>query len=242
MHTGIKEKMIRVDYTQGDLNGRMKPGSVLRAVQQISMEHCDDLGFTVPVMMERNRVFVLIKLLIDVERMPMEGETVRLTTYAYAPKRLAYQRVTKLESPDGEPLVTVDARWTMVDTATWRITRAVEEDLVAQMLPVQDFDDIRMPKIEFTGERPEVRVRYTMLDTNKHVNNAVYADWVQDALEPELLGGAQIRRMSLLYHREARPGDIVRILHASDNNTHYLRGEHKGGNCFESVVELTEAQ
>lgn len=242
MHTGIKEKMIRVGYTQGDMNARMTPGHVLRMAQEITLEHCDELGFGVIELLKRNRAFVLAKLQIDVNRMPMEMEQVKLITRAHQPKRLVYQRVTTIESPEGEVLVTVDSRWTMLDTTTWRITRDVEHGLIDAMLPMQDFAEIRMPMIEFTGEKPEVRVQYSMIDTNKHVNNAVYADWVQDALGEELVNGAQVKRMKLLYHREAKMGDVVQLKYANVDGVHYLRGDHVGGHCFDAIVELTEAE
>lgn len=242
MHTGVKEKMIRIGYTQGDINARMKPSNILREAQQIALEHCDELGFSGKVMQEQNRMFVLAKLQVDVERMPLQGEQVRVRTCAYQPKRLVYQRVTTFESPEGEKLVMVDSRWTMLDTKTWRITRETLPELMEKMLPVQDFDDIRIPMMEYPDELPEAVVRYTMLDINQHVNNAVYADWAQDALEQELMAGKQVRRMQLLYHREAKLGTVVRIHHAFADGVHYLRGEHDGGHCFDASVTLTEAE
>ena len=242
MHTGIKEKMFRVGFTQGDINARLTPGNVLRLAQQITLEHCDELGFGAAELLSHNRAFVLAKLKIDVKHMPEEGDQVKLVTTAYAPKRLVYQRVTEIRTPEDEVLVSVDSRWTMIDTTTWRITRDVEQGLVEKLLPVQDFADIRMPIIEFTGEKPEVQVRYSMLDTNKHVNNAFYADWVQDALADELMAGRQVRSMQLLYHREAKLGDVVKMKHACADGVHYLRGEHDKGHCFDAIVELTEAE
>lgn len=242
MHTGIREKMIQIGYTQGDINARMKPSNILREAQQIALEHCDELGFTAQVMQESSRMFVLVKLEIHVERMPLQGETVRVRTCAYQPKRLAYQRVTAFETPEGDTLVTVDSRWTLLDTKTWRITRETLPELVEKMLPVQDCADIRIPMMEYPDELPPVTVRYTMLDINRHVNNAVYADWAQDAVEQELLTGKQIKHMQLLYHREAKAGSVVRIHHAFRDGVHYLRGEHEGGHCFEASVTLTEAE
>ena len=240
MHTGIKERLFQVGYTQGDINARLTPGNVLRMAQQITLEHCDELGYGIEKLLSCNRAFVLAKLQMDVNRMPLEGDVVKLVTTAYAPKRLVYQRVTEIKTPEDEVLVTVDSRWTMIDTGTWRITRDVESGLVDQLLPVQDFADIRMPNIAFDGEKPEVQVRYSMLDTNKHVNNAVYADWVQDALADELMAGKQIKAMQLMYHREAKLGDGVKMKYACVDGVHYLRGDHDGGQCFGAIVEMME--
>lgn len=238
MHTGIRKKKIMIASAQCDMFGRWKAGSVLREVQAVTLEHCDELGYGADVLFEMNRAFVLAKLQMDVARMPMQGETVLLTTRAYQPKRLVYQRVTTVSSPEGEALVTVDARWTLLDTATWRITRDTIPGLMEKMLPMEAFEDIRMPNIEYVGSKPAVDVRYTMLDINRHVNNAVYADWVQDALGEEMVAGQQIRRMQLVYSREARLGAHVEIGYANENGVHYLRGVHEGGQCFAAMVDM----
>lgn len=240
MHTGIKEKMIRIGHTQGDMHGNLTMGHVLRLAQQITMEHCDELGYGAAQLRAKNRAFVLAKLRIDVERLPVQGEEVKLVTMAYGPKRIVYQRVTQIRTPEDEVLVSVDSRWTMIDTATWRITRDVETGLVEQMLPVQEFADIRMQNVEYTGEKPAVQVRYSMLDVNRHVNNAVYADWVSDALAEELIGGKKFRMLTLNYNREARIGAEVKLQYACEGGVHYIRGEHEGGQCFAAEAELCE--
>lgn len=240
MHTGIKEKIIRIGHTQGDMHGRLSMGNVLRLAQQITMEHCDELGYGARDLRAMDRAFVLAKLEIIVSRPPVQGEEVKLVTRAYGPKRIVYQRVSEIRSPEDEVLVTVDSRWTLIDTNTWRITRDTIPGLVEKMLPVQDFEDIRMPNVGFTGEKPSVQVRYSMLDINSHVNNAFYADWVADALADELIAGRQFRRLQLTYNREARIGAVVKLQHACVDGVHYLRGEHEGGQCFTAVAELSE--
>lgn len=240
MHTGIREKIVRVGFTQGDMFGRLTMGNVLRLAQQITMEHCDELGFGYTQLAAKNRAFVLAKLQIDVTRMPELNEEVKLVTMAHGPKRIVYQRVTQIRTPEDEVLVSVDSRWTMIDTSTWRITRDVETGLVEKMLPVQDFEDIRLPNVEFTDELPAVTVRYSMLDTNRHVNNAFYADWVSDALGDEMAEGKSIRRLKLMYNREARLGAEVKIQHAQVDGVHYIKGEHEGGQCFAASAEMSE--
>lgn len=238
MHTGIREKSIVIEASQCDMFRRWKIGDALRQVQGVTMEHCEALGYGASVLMGLNRAFVLAKTGVDVNRMPMEGETVVLTTHAYQPRRLVYQRVTTVSSPEGEVLLTVDARWTLLDTATWRITRETVPGLTEMMLPVQEFADIRMPNVELTQTKPAVEVRYTMLDVNRHVNNAVYADWVQDALGEEWAAGCRLKNLQMVYSREARMGQTVQMQYENLDGVHYLRGVHDGGQCFAALVEL----
>lgn len=242
MERGSIEKIIQVGYTQGDRFARMTPGNMLREAQQIAMEHCDRLGYTVPEMLKLHRVFLLCKLHLTVERAPVEGEQIRLITRANAPKRIIYRRVCAFETLDGQRLATVDSRWALVDTLTRRITREEIPGISAHMLPAEELEDIRARRVEYDAEEHPVRVTYSMQDTNRHVNNAFYADWACDALEPLLVRGARVKDMRLFYHREAQPGETVRIRSAHLDGAHYFAGDTESGHCFDAEVELTEPE
>lgn len=239
MQLGSFQKIIQVGYTQGDRFARMTPGYMLREAQQIAMEHCDQLGYTVPELLRIHRVFLLCKLQLTVNRAPVEGERIRLTTTANVPKRIIYKRVCAFDALDGERLATVDSRWALVDTTTRRITRDAPPAFLELLAPAEDVSDIRARRANCDEEAQSVRVTYSMTDTNRHVNNAFYADWVCDALEPLLIRGAQVRDMKLFYHHEAVPGDTVRIRSAVQDGVYCFSGDVDSGRCFDAEVELT---
>lgn len=241
METGRFEKTIKIGYTQGDRFAQMTPGYFLREAQQIAMEHCDALGFTVPVLLSRHLAFLLAKLELTIHRAPVEGETVVVKTGAQRPKRIVYKRVTRFESPEGELLAEIDSRWTLVDTVLRKITRTSPEGFADMMLePEEDQGDVTIPRVECTAEERPVFVTYSMTDTNCHANNAFYADWVCDALAPMLIRGAKVRKLKLFYRREARAGETVQIRSAVADGVHYFAGDIPSGRCFDASVELTE--
>ncbi len=239
MQLGSIQKVIQVGYTQGDRFARMTPGYMLREAQQIAMEHCDRLGYTVSELLKIHRVFLLCKLRLTVDRAPVEGESIRLTTTASVPRRIIYKRVCAFDTLEGERLATVDSRWALVDTTTRRITRDAPADLLKMLAPAEDVVDIPARRVNCGAEEQSVRVTYSMTDTNRHVNNAFYADWVCDALEPLLIRGAQVKDMKLFYHHEAVPGDTVRIRSAVQDGVHCFCGDTDSGRCFDAEVELT---
>lgn len=240
MQVGSIQKVIQVGYTQGDRFARMTPGFMLREAQQIAMEHCDQLGYTVPELLKLHRVFLLCKLQLTVNRAPVEGERIRLTTTANVPKRIIYKRVCAFDTLEGERLATVDSRWALVDTVSRRITREEISGISSFLAPAEAIEDIRMCRAACETEEQSVRVTYSMTDTNRHVNNAFYADWVCDALEPLLIRGAQVKRMRLIYHHEAVPGDTVRIRSAVQDGIYCFSGDVASGHCFDAEAELSE--
>jgi acyl-ACP thioesterase len=54
-------------------------------------------------------------------------------------------------------------------------------------------------------------VRYSEVDINRHVNNAHYVAWVEDAVGSRLSAGERLQAIEINYLSEARMGDRVLI-------------------------------
>ena len=54
--------------------------------------------------------------------------------------------------------------------------------------------------------------------------------------------GARVKDIRLFYHREAQPGETVRIRSAHLDGAHYFSGDTESGHCFDAEVELTEPE
>jgi hypothetical protein len=63
-----------------------------------------------------------------------------------------------------------------------------------------------------TGER---RAGYSDIDTDCHVNNARYIQWIQDIIDPALLDKADQLRLDVNYVSEVLPGETVELWSAS---------------------------
>ena len=94
---------------------------------------------------------------------------------------------------------------------------------------------------QFVGKR---KIRYSDLDGNGHVYNAVYGDIVSDFLPEELIN-RQIVGFQINYQTEAVLGEELDLFLASDptdENGWYLEGRNAaGGNCFISRIEFWQA-
>ncbi|MEG2118660.1 MAG: thioesterase, partial [Clostridia bacterium] len=61
------------------------------------------------------------------------------------------------------------------------------------------------------------RVRYTELDENRHLNNAVYSDILIDYL-PETVPNSHIKRCQINFNSEATLGDLLDIYSKKEND------------------------
>jgi acyl-ACP thioesterase len=94
-----------------------------------------------------------------------------------------------MKAEDGEVLAAADSQWFYFDFARKRPVRIPEivvngyENSFAEKLPY-DFSSRKIPLPESFEEKEGFVVRKMDIDTNDHVNNAVYAAFALDYLPP----------------------------------------------------------
>ena len=229
-----------VPYSYCDLKGRMTLCAILKEAQQISMEHCDHLGMGSSFMQKVNRAFLLAKIAVSVNRMPQGGERVTLITVPYMPVRAQYKRDTQVLDQNGNILVAINSIWILVDLSTRKIMAHKPEDMpIEQFYNIQKVDDIRFPKNAQLEKQETVKVRFCHLDNNNHVNNAVYADMVLNALEDQLMEDKHLKKFSIIYHNEAVYHDQIDLM-IQKGPVNLVRGMVGSSHCFDSMVEFQE--
>lgn len=245
----------KVIYSDCDINGNMKPEAVLRLIQEISLEHCNLLNMDEKFFIERNRAFMLAELNIRMTRPIREKEGLIISSFPQSvPLHARYRRNTYIKNEKtGESLVTADAKWILINLETGRIERKAPEDIV---FPEQNHAgedlSIKIPKNDFTEllNSQKHTVRYSQMDSNKHLNNTYYASIISDSLPFEIFEeGRTIKNLTISYRSQGLWGDEIKVRcfgKKDDNSCYYIRGdrsevnleEEKNPFYFEGYVEI----
>lgn len=238
MNASTYLKELCVDGASIDFARNMTRSAMLRAAQSIAQEHCEAVGYGDSYMASVERVWLLTKLKITVARYPRRAENLTIETTAYAPDRILYPRTTRFLSTQNEELARVESLWVLVDTNTFRIVRKAPESMNFPFAPTPEGYQVNFPPKRDCPHRETVRVRYSMVDVNQHLNNAVYADLIDDALENRLFAGEMVRELSIAYHREAKPGAEIDLGVDENENEATVTGMVDGALCFEAVAKF----
>ena len=234
------EQTIVVKQNEGDLNAHLKLSALLRYVQQISTDHCTEMGVTAEDYRRTHSAFLLAKTSVELYEEIKVGDTLRLVTHPGNALRAVYPRYTEIYNADGKLAASVDARWILVDTESRRIYRHKPEELHLdfdnETVPMHD--DISIPKEKEAEEVGEETVRYSRLDTNHHLNNTEYADIVCDYLPMELVCERQINRLILHYHQEVKLGESIKILRKEREAGWYVCGALGEKKAFEALLNF----
>lgn len=235
------EESFLFSASEADLYRRMKLSAVLRHMQDAAGRHLDSLGYSYEKLMEKHQVFLLSKMEILFEGSPMPEQEVTVRTRPHPAKGACFLRETQLEA-NGNPLIFGNAAWILADNETHRVLRPSAFDWDYPFDPAEFNSDIarkRIPEPENTLLLGERQIRYSDLDGNRHVNNAVYGDILCDFLPADWMSAFPLHRVSLLYEHEAFLGDRLQITGCqTGENRWYLAGTRGDERCFAAEAEF----
>lgn len=173
----------RVRFDEAGPDGRMRISSLLRYAQDIAWRHSEHLGFDRGWYQARGLGWVVRGVdLALFEPVPI-GHILRVATAVVGHRRIWARRLVECRFADDRLAARVSTDWVLLDGRN-RIVRIPDDFGVAFLNPEIDAEILRVP----APDGPAVhslgfRVRPRDLDPLGHVNNAVYMDWVDEALE-----------------------------------------------------------
>jgi acyl-ACP thioesterase len=205
----------RVRFDEAGPDGAMRTSALLRYAQDVAWRHSEFLGFDRPWYAERGLAWVVRAVDLEVcSAIPM-GHMLRVSTAVIGHRRIWARRRGECRLADGSLAATVTTDWLLLD-ARGRIVRIPSEFGVVFSNPELASDIARVGALEPPADAAAlaIRVRPHDLDPMDHVNNAVYLDWLEEALaaagRPEM-AVALPRTLRLEYLASAAPGDGVLV-------------------------------
>lgn len=201
----------RVVYYDTEVTGEMGIGKLVDMMMLASEDHSDSVGVTTQKVLGLGLGWVITQHLLEVKRLPKTNEVVTVSTKAASYNPYFCYRDFWVEAADGEMLAKMHTVFVLMDQAKRKITRILPE-LVAP------FESEYTKKIErnplpMAPKQPTVShdygVRFMDIDSNHHVNNVHYFDWMLDVLGADFLTSHRLKKMNIQYKQEVRYGQVA---------------------------------
>ena len=212
-------------------DGSMKLQLLLDCLQDIAAEHAEKLGCGMEDLVESKRLWVLSRLKLRILRKPVLKEDLELLTYPSDHDRLSAFRQYRI-SCGSEELVQGSSAWVMLDGATYRpipMDKVFENPLPGNTDKPRYFEKFdKFPPFE-GKELGVFRVGAGDIDLNCHLNNAVYARYITDALEHLQKGASErIEELQINFQHSGQLGDDIPCSGYLEERKFCIRG----GNFF----------
>ena len=194
----------RVRFDEAGPDGIARASTYLRYAQDVAWVHSERRGFGRPWYIERGLAWVVRAVELTVSVVLPTGAGLIATTEVVGGRRVMARRQCDLRSElDGSLVASVITDWVMT-TAAGAPTRVPDAFPISFGVVLDTFAPIKVDP----GEPPAgtvsraFDVRLHELDPMGHVNNAVYLDWLDEAIEA--LDPAAIRAVPRRYRLEYR--------------------------------------
>jgi acyl-ACP thioesterase len=202
----------RVRFDEAGPDGYARISALLRYAQDVAWRHSEDLGFDRGWYRERGLGWVVRGVDLEVHAPIPMGHTLRVSTAVVGHRRIWARRLGDCRLADGRLAARVITDWVLLDQRN-RVVRIPADFGLAFANPEVQSELIRVPA---PGDDPvhshALAVRPADLDPIAHVNNAVYVDWLEEAIEAAGWRTAAValpRTTRLEYLASAERGDAV---------------------------------
>ena len=201
-----------VDDMAVDRFGYLKPSVILFYAQEVAGEHCKALALDYDTLARRRMFWAVIRHRVQITRLPVRGETIRVETWPMPTTRAAYPRSVVAYDADGNECFRSISLWVLMDLDTRNMILPGKSGIVVSgtlrgtelALP-----NGLVPKPMTNGRSRDVC--FTDLDRNGHMNNTKYMDWIDDLLPSAFHEEHPVKEFTVCYHSEAREGQNLAL-------------------------------
>lgn len=196
-----------------DFTGRLTMGVLGNHLLNCAGFHATERGFGIATLNESNYTWVLSRLAIELEEMPLQYEYFSVQTWIENVYRLFTDRNFAILNKDGKPIGYARSIWAMISMDTRKPADllslhngSIVDYICQKECPIEKPGRIKVNQKELAGE---VVTKYSDIDINGHVNSIRYIEHILDLFPLEIFREKRIRRFEMAYNAESYYGDTL---------------------------------
>lgn len=203
----IFQQNFEINDVYVDCCGRLKPSMILYFAQEVAGAHFTELAMDYDTLAQRRLFWAVTRHRVQISRLPMRGETIRIETWPMPTTRVAYPRSMVAYDESGNELFRSISLWVLMDLDTRNMILPGKSGISV----VGTLRGGELPSPNGLIAKPLNKslpraVAFTDLDRNGHMNNCRYLDWIYDLLPSPFHSQHTVKEFTVCYLSEAREG------------------------------------
>ncbi|SFD19728.1 acyl-[acyl-carrier-protein] thioesterase [Clostridium uliginosum] len=207
-------KTYEIHYYEVDYKLKCKLSSIIDFICDIGTQQSELIGGGMEYCKSNNCAWVFYKYDIKMSRYPKYGETISLTTEAIGFKKFYGLRKYYIKDSDGNLIGEALALFFLINIEKRRPMRIQKEQYDFYGVDTDLSCNVQMDDVEKIDEEQfhrEFEIRYSDIDSNKHVNNVKYIEWAIEAVPLEVVKDYELNRIKVIFEKETTYGDKVSV-------------------------------
>lgn len=230
-----------------DMNNKVKMSALFAIVQDTANSQCNEFGCGWNDLMQKhNACYILSRMCFKMENHPGAGDTVVLRTWPNKNMKAIFTRYFTVENMYGDVLGSAVSQWALFDVVKRGVMRPTECGIVFPEI-INKEEPFALPKgamydpvvFETHMVRRSERIpSYADFDYNRHVNNAKYAEWAEEALPLDFFAaGNSISMIDIKYKHEISFSEYVSEPEENRRVKMECALDENGNYCIRSVLQ-----
>ena len=220
--------------------GRLKASMLLYFVQEVAGQHFSRISMNYESLAKLGMFWAIIRQKVQITRMPLRGETIRLETWPMPTTRVAYPRSVIAYDEAGNEVFRSISLWVLMDLNTRSMILPGKSGI--SVVGTLRGMELAAPNGLVAKELRNCRSRsvcFTDLDRNGHMNNTKYMDWIDDLLPSAFHREHSLAEFTVCYLSETREGQELNLCWDAQEDgviqvDAYRSGEEKPERVFSS--------
>lgn len=212
--------MFKLPYTvmfaDCDEEKRLTWPRLLDLMMHVSNSQLTEWGAGIADLLKEQLGWVVVRYHFDVVRLPKAGEEIVLMTEASGHNRFFCYRDFGVATKAGEQLIKVTSQWVIIDLAKRKMVPPTQAlgAVIKKAGPQTMQRFARLHELPTYEQKQGQQVHYYDLDTNRHVNNARYFNWLFDLPGRAFVDIHAVKSIDIQFDEEVKYGDnVVTLLH-----------------------------
>ncbi|KLU65415.1 acyl-ACP thioesterase [Desulfosporosinus acididurans] len=215
------------------------PLTILHFLEDTAIAHSQAVGFGVRQLKEEGLAWILNRWHLQMDHYPKLGETVAIETWPSKFERFYATREFFIRDSKQSVIGRASSLWIFYNILTKRPLRVRPEFQEAYGLNLARAIENPFTSLESSldgnGKEVAFSVRRSDIDTNGHVNNANYLQWILEAVPDHIYQDCYLSSLEIQYKKETTYGSKIRSCCKCDPagplnylGNHIILGEESG--------------
>ncbi len=212
--SSIRTDKFNATSFQVDKNKKLRLEAIVSFLQENAVRHGTKAGLGYHRFIKENKIWIMNRLSITINRMPIWQEDIYIDTWVKELKRVFLIRDFYIKDSDNKLIGKASGTYTLIDMNTKRPQNlSFITDYMKTVSEKIAYNNIasKVEKLKTINKKETYLTKYSDVDLNGHISNIRYIQWMLDVIPSEIKDNYSIKKLDINYLAELHLNDEICI-------------------------------